>query len=215
MKRVIAIGVLLCGTTLIADEEQSYNVGFKASTLGVGFDISKPISEKMSARFNLNGGDFNYDETFDENDYDMDMELLTAGILLDYYPYLNNFRLTTGLYYNENQVSGVASSSSTISRVVSSYSNVAKVNIDTESNEIAPYIGLGWGNNSHSKGWGVTFDLGLMYYDAEVTLSPSVQALSNVAVIDSALQEEEDSINDDLDSFPFYPVVSLGLNYSF
>jgi len=218
MKKIITTGlILLSTTTLFAETPKEVNAAFKIGTLGYGLDASTPINDTYSVRFNINGLNYSDSQSQDGNNYKGDLELFTAGILVDAYPADNNFRITTGLYYNGNGFTGTVTPSATqtveLNGVTYTSADVAKVNADVSFNKIAPYFGIGWGNDARDKGWGFTFDLGALYH-GKGTADLTAEGINNPAV-NQALAKEEASINDDLAGNKFYPVVALGVNYTF
>jgi len=198
-----------------------YNSGLKLGTLGLGVDVSTPINDKLSARFNLNGATYSDTQEKDNNEFEGTLDLLTTGVLLDYYPFENNFRLSTGVYYNGNGFDGTIKSTKETKIEIGDkeYSLDELGSLDTKLvfDKIAPYVGLGWGNDAHDKGWGFTFDLGVMYHgEGKGTLTPkNISSFVDKDVLNENIKKEEQDINDDLSDFNFYPVVALGVNYSF
>jgi len=218
MKKIIATGLILLSTTVVfAETPKELNAAFKIGTLGYGIDVSTPINDTYSARFNMNGFNYSDSQSQDGNTYKGDLELFTAGILIDAYPADNNFRLTSGVYYNGNGFTGTVTPSATqtveINGVTYTSADVGKVNVDVSFNKIAPYVGIGWGNDARDKGWGFTFDLGVLYHGkgkADLT----AEGVNNPAV-NQGLAQEEQNVNDDLADNQFYPVIALGVNYTF
>jgi len=221
MKKIVTTTLLLLLTSsLLADEKKALNTTLRVSTLGLGFDVSSAINSSLSVRFNLNGASYTDSQKDGNNEFEGTLDLLTAGLLVDYYPFENNFRFSTGAYYNGNEFMGTTSPSvgSNVNLNGNSYDMSQIVSLDTKItfDTIAPYFGIGWGNNAKDSGWGFTFDLGAMYHgvgEAKLTANGLNSSLSNQAVSDLLLEEE--NINDDLEDFQFYPVVSIGVNYSF
>ena len=79
--------------------------------------------------------------------------------------------------------------------------------------DLVPYLGTGWGN-AVEEGQGLTFsfDLGVVFQGSpDVTLSTT----STVAGLDTDLRTEEQQLEQDLDDFDVYPVVSLGMAWQF
>ena len=221
MKKIVSSVLILLSTTFaFADTDRGLNAGVKVGTLGLGIDFSTPIYTNLSARLNMNGASYTYTQEEDDNEFEGTLELQSVGTLLDYYPFENNFRVTGGLYYNGNSFDGtiVPTVSTTIDIDGMEYTTDDLTKLDSELNfdSIAPYLGLGWGNDARDKGWGFTFDLGLMYHgvgDAELT--PDIKDLTKIEEINAAVEREEQSIENDLEDFPFYPVISVGVNYTF
>lgn len=227
-KKLIMAGCLLVLLSQeVLAEETDFNWGFKAGTLGLGVDISKPINDFVSLRLNANG--FNYTTT-DTSDYssflkaDTEYKLQTIGLLLDYH--LLQLRVTTGLYINNNTFTEITkpkgSDSVYLNNIAYKVSTIVEVESVVTFNNISPYIGVGWGNNGNREGWGgwnLTLDVGLMYHgdpklDLTVKTKPGlpglvVSAIKAQTALEKKIQEE------DLSDFPFYPVVMVGLNYSF
>ena len=226
----------LCASNLTADdineqvihsEDPSFNIGFKIGTLGAGIDISKPVNDWISLRVNANG--FNYTTT-DTSEYssfleaDKEYNLRTVGLLADFH--LLQLRVTAGLYVNHNKFTETTTPTSNKSIFLNNklydIGSVAEVKSTVTFNNLAPYIGVGWGNNGNREGWGgwnLTLDVGLMYHgdpqlDLEVKTNPAIPAILTNRIEADRLIEKEIQERD-LSDFPFYPVVMVGLNYSF
>jgi hypothetical protein len=94
---------------------------------------------------------------------------------------------------------------------------------DVDFDPIAPYAGLGFGRAPGSgSGLGVTLDLGVLFQGkGDVTLTPRIPAGSplNDPVARQAFQilvdREERDLQDDVNDYDMYPVVSLGISYRF
>lgn len=215
--------VVLATNLLIAEKPKDINGALKLGTLGIGVDLSSPFNDTFALRVNVNGISITQTERQDGTDFEGTLDLLTAGALIDYYPFENNFRVSSGLYYNGNGFTGNAQPSlgSSVEIDGERYTlgetgDIASLDSEVSFKSTAPYIGLGWGNNAHEKGWGFTFDLGAMYHGsgtAELKANINNQTLANE--IADAVATEEEKINADLEEFKFYPVLSLGVNYTF
>jgi len=208
-------------------EDPSFNIGLKAGTLGLGIDISKPINDFISVRFNANG--FNY-ATTDDSRYssvirsDKEYHLDTKGLLVDFH--LLQLRLTAGAYLNNNTITYLSKPEGNHAIVLNGVrygtDNLEKIESTVGFNRIAPYLGVGWGNNGNREGWGgwnLTLDIGLMYH-GDPTIDIDVQIKDTVsATIQNEIREnlvlEKKRQEKDLSDFPFYPVVMVGINYSF
>jgi len=214
---------LLSSGLLMAEAPADINGALKLGTLGYGLDLSSPFNNALALRLNLNSFSMTRTDSQDGTDFEGTLDLFTAGALLDYYPTSSNFRLSTGLYYNGNGFSGNAkpSAGTTVevdgnTYTLGEFGDIGSLDSDVSFNSTAPYIGIGWGNDAHDKGWGFTFDLGALYQGSgEANLKANVnnQTLANQIADDIAAEEK--SINDDLADFKFYPVISLGVNYTF
>jgi len=203
-------------TTVEIPKESYYNMALKVGTLGVGVDFSMPITDYLNARLNVNGFSYSYDTTQNGIDYSATATLLSAGVLLDYYPMsTNDFRISGGVYYNGNKVELDANVvGSTFNS--NTYAN-GTIASETKLNEVAPYIGIGWGNRGDEKGWGFSVDIGAIYHgepgiDATVTTTLPAPASTNLA---NDVEIERAKLENDFNSYSFYPVVMIGATYTF
>jgi len=201
-----------------------YALGLKIGTLGVGLDLSIPINNQFNVRLNLNGASYSDNSTEEGIDYEYDLDLLTAGVLLDYYPMENSeFRVTGGVYYNGNELELCGKPDATgitIGNITYNANQVGSLNGKVEFDEIAPYVGIGWGNAVKKGGWSFSADVGLMYQgEPEVTLTPVYGPLiTNAglqAPIDAEVVREEAELQNELNDYKIYPVISVGVTYTF
>ncbi len=212
---------LLINSAYAENEKHGWSV--KAGTLGTGIDLTYNINEKINTRFNFNKGKIGFD--FEESgvDYSGNFNASTAGGLVDYYPNANDFRLTTGLYVNQNELnfSAVGGDGLTIGDSVPLLEGI-QLDLDVSFKKLAPYLGLGWGNAiKEGSDWQFDLDVGVLFQgSAESNLELSGTAYDGLLpVLQQALQdaliEEENNINDELKDFKLYPVISIGVGYRF
>ncbi len=208
---------------VVASPAKYYNTAFKAGTLGIGMDISRMVTDKIGLRTNINGLRVNRSKNLDDISYDATLTLLTVGVLADYYPFDNSFRLSGGAYYNGNKLKGTATPASTESIDIGDHtyngSEIGRLDTKVDFNKIAPYIGMGWGNKAVKKGWGFTLDIGALYQGsptiyAKAVPNPSLpQATKDQIAAD--VEKERQQIKNDANDFKWYPVVMIGVNYTF
>ena len=189
-----------------------YTAGISVGTLGVGLDVSVPFSKfsdgawakHFNFRGNVNG--FTYSRTLNDivpsslqDDFnafggnaDGQLDLLTAGLLVDYYPFEQaQFRLSAGVYYNANQLSVVGDTSN--STDVATFNNIdfklnelGSVTGKTVFDKTGPYVGMGWGNRGAEAGWSWSLDIGALYQNVpqaemKATMNPNIPALTDAA----------------------------------
>jgi hypothetical protein len=207
----------------LSAESTNYNVALKGGTLGAGLDISHMLNDYFAIRANING--LTYDDTRDVSDlsYDADLNLFTIGLLGDYYPFENNFRVSAGVYYNDNHADGtfIPAAGSSFEFGGHTYTSSQIGRIDTSADyddNIAPYIGIGWGNKSDSSGWGFTFDVGALYQGStQIHTNPTINNSVPDAIknqIKNDIEIERQQVEDDIDDYKWYPVIMIGANYS-
>jgi hypothetical protein len=211
---VLSVGAQAEGLSL---SEES-NVELKAGTFGIGLDVSKMVNDKVALRANINGIKYNRNEVLDDISYDADLKLLTIGVLADYYPMENNFHISGGLYYNGNKLDGTAvpAQSVTIGNTTYTPGQIGRLDTTVDFNKVAPYIGIGWGNKASKSGWGFSIELGTLYQGSPNVTAKAVTTIPGLqAQLDQDVEVERKKIEDDMDSYCWYPVVMLGVNYTF
>ncbi len=204
-------------------DETLWDVSASVGTLGVGGNIAYYLNKKFDIRFNVNGFKLNRHSTISDIDYDVDARWLTAGALLDYHPFEGHFRLSAGLYYNGNKADGTARYTSTESFELGDHTytgaEIGQVDAKVDFDHAAPYLGIGYDSISEKSHWGYTFDLGVLYQG-----SPHVSAVAHPnptlpqAMKDQIAQDiekERQDIENDVHKYRFYPVVSVGVKYTF
>lgn len=221
MKRFVA-GVflfLVTGTAAWAD----VGILLKGGTLGAGLDVSMGMSESLGLRLQANA--LSYDEDFTESDVDYsgDLELKSAGLLLDWHPFSGVFRVSAGAYWNGNEATATGRPTGgtyTINGTPYPAAQVGSLNGEIDFDSVAPYFGIGWAS-APKAGRGMTFslDLGVLYQG-----EPNVALTANCGVglppatctqLQSDVAAEQASLQEDLSDYKFHPVVSFGIGYRF
>ena len=188
----------------------------KIGTLGVGADATFPISENVNLRLNFNAASYDFIREEDAGDVLTDFEWTTYGAMVDWHAFKGSFRFTLGVFQNDNQVDLTGDLTAPVDLGGVEYSLTALTG-DITFNDIAPYVGIGFGNAIDAEGrWRFNCDFGLLFQGEPEVDAEAVSTFSFLQpVVDDALQEEVDEIEDDLSFFTIYPVVSIGVSYRF
>jgi len=195
------------------------SLGLRGGTLGGGVELSYALSQRAALRVNADGYNFKQTSTHDDIDYDMKLKLQTVSLLGDWFPFANNFRISLGAMFNGNkfalkgQPSGEATS---FNGVPYNAQDVGSLEAAVKFRKAAPYFGIGYGRPINS-GLSLILDLGVMFQgsprskiDATCTATtPDCAALQRDAAA------EQSKLDESLHSFKYYPVISLGLAYTF
>ena len=202
-------------------------VGVKIGTLGLGVEGTL----KLNDNFNLRGGgnfasidlsglvegdDEDGDGAGDAEEVDLELDLQTFAALLDWHVWDGGFRLTVGGMVNNNEVSISADLNEKVEVGDSEYS-VDSFNGTVDFSQIVPYLGIGYGNAVDEAGrLTFAFDLGVMLQgNPEVELTATASDPGLQAALNADLAVEAQDIEDDVEGISLYPVVSIGLAYSF
>lgn len=201
------------------EEQEPWAVGARIGTLGAGLEVTARLNDHLNLRGAGNLGAFTLVGTFSDTEYDMDVELKNAGLMLDLYPTAEgSFRFSGGLYYNGNDFTGTATpqDETTIGDVEFTPEQIGTIHGDVDSDATAFYAGIGFGNpHDASEGhWTVTFDLGVLIMAGSPTIDLTADGTaSSDPAFQAELAKEEKDIEDDLPRF--WPVIMLGATYRF
>lgn len=217
-RKALALGVL--SAVLVADAQAENNVSVDAgvSTLGGSLALSWQALETVNLR--LQGNSFKYEADFDESEikYAADLKLNSYGLLADWYAFDNSgFRITVGAYHNRNKLAAIGKPKSGNEFELGGIKySLDKLDADITFDTFAPYIGIGWSSSAiDEKGFGITADLGALNQGAaEIEYSASGTGTS-LPGFDESLAAEARKVEDKLESYQWYPVVSLTLFYRF
>ncbi len=225
----LAIASAFClgaGNALAVD----IGIGAKAGTLGAGLDLTVGVTEKINLRGGFNQFSFDYNDSIESStssngasvtstaDYSTTLEFNTIAMLIDYHPFQSGFRLTAGAMLNNSELRGTAiAGDQTIE--IGNYTSTQGADLQADVSitfpKTAPYLGIGYDSSRYSKsGLSFTYDLGIMFQGAP-TASVEVSGADAAQVPQADIDAEVADINETLADFTVYPVLNLGLSYTF
>jgi hypothetical protein len=195
-------------------------VGAKASTLGIGADMTVGITSNINLRTGVNV--FKYNGTTSQNDktFDYDLNLLSFPVLLDWHPFEveSGFRVSSGVLVNKNKVNAIVESQETYTIDGETYPSAALgiLSGTVGFKPITPYVGIGWGNAvDMDSGFSFAFDLGLAFQgNPNISLAASGPVASD-PTFQTALKKEIIDLKEKVDVFKNFVVLSLGVAYKF
>jgi len=217
------IGLLIQPANVNAEE---YHLGFRIapriSTLGGGLEVAQGVTPWLGLRAGANYFTYGYEATESDVDYDLDLELKSFGLFADIHPFKQAFRLSVGFLINGNAIDGTGKITNSVEIGDKSYDSneIKSILLDVSFNTFAPYVGLGFDTTfGDEDNWGFTFDLGVMFSGApEAKLSVQDTFAANSiqkTTLNQDINKEEQSLQNDLDAYEFYPVLSTGIVYQF
>lgn len=207
----------LVGMTVHAegDVTRSSALGVKIGTLGGSVEATIPLAPVVNLRGVYNYLDFSSDDTVDDVEYEIDVAFESYGGYLDWHPLQNNFRVSAGVLVNNNEILLDARPTGTTTIGDTDYPAAALGTLSgvLDFEDFAPYLGIGFGNAAAGPGhWSFSFDLGVLFQNYDVTLSATGPA-NSVPGFAEDLAAEEEEIQNELDGFELYPVLSFGIAY--
>lgn len=191
----------------------------KIGTQGFGADAGYQFNDMFKARLNANYFSLSHDSEIEDVDYEADLSNLTIGLLGDWHPWRNGFRLTAGAYlldFNADVDAKLSDNKDyTIGDNTYSAAELGSISADVDWNDVAPYVGVGWGTDgTTNSGWAFCADLGAMYI-GKPSLSYSATGAASNPMLAADIEREKNKVEDDIDRFQWYPVLSIGATYRF
>ena len=207
--------VLLAALPLSADPGRLAIAG-RAGTLGLGGDVMINILPDLNLRLGVGALDLVVRGVPRVGDFELD--LLTFPVTLDWYPFDDKFYVSAGVVFNETDVTLDASYSGTVDIGGTTYT-AAEVGVLSGGlgfENVAPYIGIGWGNAfGRSRRWGFLADLGVAFTGSPDVALSATGTLAADPTFRANLERERADIEEDLEDFKIYPVLSMNLYFRF
>lgn len=190
---LVAMAASLPGTAAFAGD--AYYITPGVGTLGVSVKGGYRWSQDMGVSGLVSGFAYSRDVTYAGVPGTAKTSLFDMGLLLDYYPLGGDLRVSGGVRYSQDKVTGNVTDSGTT------------VGYTLKANSIQPYLGVGY-SLPVSDRMAVDLDLGA-YYRGTTTVTTNT-SFSN-SNIDAALNKAKSDAND----YPVYPVAQVGLRFEF
>jgi hypothetical protein len=194
----------------------------KIGTLGWGAELTTPLATNAHLRFGVNAYNWYADTTESGVDYDATWRTRTASLIGDFFPIQDSvFRISVGLFYNDNQLDMTAEPSSgntyEINGTTYTAGQIGTLTGKLTFDKTSPYIGVGWGNAfAKPYGWNFVLDVGALYQGRpKLTLSTNSSFCNTDPTCQANLAAEQREAEEDLRSYRWYPVVSVGAVYRF
>ena len=216
----LGMGLILAGLMLVqgAVYAEGIAAGVKVGTLGLGADVTVRLHNRFNIRGNLNWLKFDTDGTVDDVDFTYGLDLSSYGGLVDFHPFAGGFRISGGFLFGSNNTSldGKLSDEQKIGDHTYTPEQIGTLsgNVKFDRNP-APYLGIGFGNAvDENQAFSFIFDIGVALQSYEVELTAN-GAASQSAQFQQDLAELEKEVQDTIDDWKIYPVLSFGFAYQF
>jgi len=203
------------------DNSSSYSVIYKLGTLGLGVDFEYMFNSTLGVRANFNGFSYRVNGIMlGDNEYSFEGDLVSSGVVLDYHPWQNAFRLSGGVYNHKSKITGVVKPTSgevTVGDKTYPSMQIGAINTNINFNQVNPYMGLGFSSASKN-GWHFMADIGALYVGTpKATLSAkAADGFEGLQyILDDQAKIEEDKINNTLEKYNWYPVLSVGVQFKY
>lgn len=219
MKRaysLLGLVALFASLAVPAAADDDFWIGAKAGTLGLGLEATWRPVPYLDVRAGFNT--FSYDDERSEAgvDYDVELDLSSFYATANLRVPLSPFRGTVGIFSNGNEANLVSRDSTTfdIGGQTFTAADVGTLRGDVGFESVAPYAGVGLDFRFLDR-VGLHFDVGVLFQGTpELTLVADGPIASD-PLFQAELEAERAELQEELDDFEFYPVVSVGLSVNF
>lgn len=220
--KTLLIGYLtfsVISSSALADENAPiFALGPKISTLGAGLELSIKGLDCLNFRMNANGFKYSKDFVHQTVPWKGQLGLLNMGAIVDYHPFLNGFRLSTGAYYNGNRIylSTTPKQPFTIAKHTYTPEQVGTAKGKLHFRKIAPYVGFGYDSALLDPNDDISFniDVGLLFQGAPKGSFKATGLLGkNPQLLADLKKNAEQTVNKRW--VRCYPVVGVGIKYHF
>lgn len=199
--------------TITSNILEGFAITGGVSSLGIGGGIVKRMSSKLNLRIGFHKFDYEYSDTDATKDmyFEATVNLNSVSTFVDWYPAAGRFHFSTGFMVNNNKAGLLVKSTETyeFGSTVYSADEAGVLEGVMSFDKLAPYIGIGWGNPvAFNKRLGFVFDIGAFYQN-----SPHVDFEATGLI--SPTSDQDVIVEESLEGWKAYGVVSLGLTYRF
>jgi len=205
--------LLTCVVGSSAAHAQSFAVGARGGTMGLGAEAIVGITERLAVRAGVGAVPFTPTGTISDIRYEIEPPSPLASAGVDLY-LLSNLRLFGGVLFGaeRTEFTGKLAESVTIGNQTYTPDQVGSLHGALLTRSAAPYAGLGLGSYQGS-GVGVTLDLGVAFLGENDLELSADGPISGEAAFRQELERERLDVQDDLRRYSrFLPVLNLGIH---
>lgn len=204
------------------------SVGLTLGTTGIGFDVAAPVTEYLQVRagYDFFGGfkhkeDVKYrakGQATKKTEVEGKLNLSNAKLLLDVFPFKGSmFRITTGFYIGTDEIVKAENTIPVtafdpgegllIGDYIVEFDKNGYANASIKVNKFRPYIGIGVGRSVPRKRFGVSGDLGVMFWGKPKLYEK--QTGKDLEVTKSDLGSDSDEYFDIMSKIAVWPALTV------
>lgn len=228
LRKFFPLSVLVVVFSLIPPQALAeFSTGVMIGSMGAGVVVTQPVTERIALQAFWQGASINREIESDTLTYQGDLKLSQLGFSSQWRPFAKNFFVSIGLVRSQNKV--LLNTDEAGAFILGNDNYIGNVSIAGTANfaPVSPIIRIGWDTlRLNQKGLGYFVELGLLWQDTpEVELSATGTATkSNSTLVLNAvnhpqfqksLENEQSSLEEELDALQLFPVLNVGIRYTF
>ncbi|MBU3661728.1 MAG: hypothetical protein FGM41_00820 [Bacteroidetes bacterium] len=189
-------------------------LGLNLSTNGVGLQIAHTLNKQgtLAARLEgrylpLKAENLEVDVEGTSLIADLDTKFGSMGLMVDWHPFGNAFKITGGFAILLNDISGTAITKDSTKQgdIMLAPEEVGTLTFGLKA-KASPYIGIGFGRAIPKTRFGFTFEVGSFYTGAQDVTFKATGMLEPSSSNEAVLQ-------DNLSGLTWWPVMNFGFNF--
>jgi hypothetical protein len=186
-----------------------FSISAEVGTTGAGGSVGWRFSNLLGVHAGADYFSYSGSVKIQDVTYYAKAEPLNESVVLDLYPWKrHSFHVSLGILVDQSELTGRASGVYALNG--NFYTGTLDLSI--KGQPVAPYLSIG-GNFfyfDHAHHWAMFGELGIAYVGtAQVSLTASDPAAALAAA------NQKHKIEDSRNNFPFWPILKLGVTYSF
>jgi len=189
-------------------------IGANLSTNGIGLQLAHTLNKSGSLAARVGGSYLaikqeNLEVPVDGTTLiaDIDAKVGSIGVMLDWHPFNNAFKITGGfaMLLNDIQANAITKDSTKQGDIMIPPDEVGVITFGLKA-KASPYIGIGFGRAIPKTRFGFTFEVGSFYTGAQDVTFKATGMLEPSSANEPILQENLSGIN-------WWPVMNFGFNF--
>jgi hypothetical protein len=213
------LGILALGLASPPPGQGQVALAARASTLGLGAELSFRAAQNIGIRLGGNYLEFSRDEVIEDIAYHVTPHFENGTAILDLHPFGGSFHFSGGLLlnYNEGELVATLAHDIVIGGTTYTPAEVGSLTGTVTFRKTAPYLGLGFAGRSRIA---FLFDLGVGF-----TGKPQVELVGETNLTGQAKEEFDNNVEQERADVQaeinkrkylrFHPVVSFGVKFGF
>ncbi|HEU5217140.1 MAG TPA: hypothetical protein VFU23_00675 [Gemmatimonadales bacterium] len=217
--RLLQAGTLVLALLVPATLHAQFGIAARASTLGLGAELSYRVNRNIGIRVGGNYLQFSRDATIKEIDYHLTPHFENGTVTLDLFPIGGAFHVSGGFLFNHNEGRMVARLNQNIQIGNTTYTpdEVGSLIGTVDFKKTAPYLGIGLAGRGKIA---VLLDLGVGFTGTPRVDLVGVTPLTGPqkAQFDANVAQELAEVRAEIDDkkyLKYHPVLSLGFRIGF
>lgn len=206
----LAVGLAVLPSAARADLFSSLSYGVRASTIGDGVTLEKPLLYNFSVRVTTGTLSVTSQSAYDRTGYTTTTRFNNVGVIGDFRPSGGRYRISAGLVFGNDRIDNVAREQSPLLRVgtgVYPTTGTGQVLARVTFSHPSIYAGVGTGTGI-VKGLALDFDGGILLRNGVSNATASGPLNANPAFV-----ADLNRLQGELRTRIVIPVVSVGLVY--